>query len=49
MAQIVKLDSGWLAHFRNSFIEKLSEPDSECVNPSLQILSGTADKLMMIC
>lgn len=49
MSQIVKIDAVWLSYFKNSFIGKLTEPDSEATNSSLQILSGTADKLMTIC
>lgn len=46
---VVKLDPGWLLQFRSVFIGRLAEPDSDKINPNLQILSGTADKLMAIC
>lgn len=46
---VVKLDEGWLRTFKGSFFDDLRSEDSERTNSSLQILSGTADKLMQIC
>lgn len=47
--RIVEVDPNWLVSFSDSFTGHLDKPDSADANPSLQLLSGTASKLLLIC
>lgn len=55
IVKVVTIDSNWLICYSDSFTSHLSEPetpnssDAAKPNPSLQLLSGTANKLLLIC